>query len=100
MTTKPRRPSRTLHGLVGRAWTPSMREEVLAALYLIAGLEAWQAGIRWLAWCLFFKAANDTVCALVAAVAEIVLERKANAPAVVRAAARNDQPDVRQELSP
>ena len=56
-----------------------MREEVLAALYLIAGLEAWQAGIRWLAWCLFVKAANDTVCALVAAVAEIVQERKANA---------------------
>jgi len=70
--------SRTLHGLVGRAWTPSMREEVLAALYLIAGLEAWQAGIRWLAWCLFVKSANDTVCALVAAVAEIVHARQAN----------------------
>ena len=71
--------SRTLHGLVGRAWTPSMREEVLSALYLIAGLEAWQAGIRWLAWCLFVKAANDTVCALVAAVVETVHERNANA---------------------
>lgn len=71
--------SRTLHGLVGRAWTPSMREEVLAALYLIAGLEAWRGGIRWLAWCLFVKSANDTVCALIAAVAEVLEERKANA---------------------
>ena len=70
--------SRTLHGLVGRAWTPSMREEVLAALYLIAGLEAWQAGIRWLALYLFVKAAIDTVCALVAAVTEVRYEGKAN----------------------
>jgi hypothetical protein len=71
--------SRTFHGLVGRAWTPSMREEVLAALYLIAGLEAWHAEIRWLAWCLFVKATNDTVCALVAALTEVLHERKANA---------------------
>jgi hypothetical protein len=55
-----------------------MREEVLAALYLIAGLEAWRGGIRWLAWCLFVKSANDTVSALVAAVAEVLEERKAN----------------------
>jgi hypothetical protein len=61
-----------------------MREEVLAALYLIAGLEAWQTGVRWLAWCLFVKAAIDTVCALVAAFAAVLLERKANAPREVR----------------
>ncbi len=65
-----------IKGLTGRAWTPSMREEVLAALYLIAGLNAWQAGIRWLAWCLFAKAANDTVCAIIAAFAEVIRKRR------------------------
>jgi hypothetical protein len=45
-------------------WCPSHREEVLSALYLIAGLLAYQIDFRRLATILFFKAAADTICAL------------------------------------
>jgi len=76
-------------------WTPSMREEVLAALYLIAGLEAWQAGIRWLAWGLFVKAANDTVCALVAAFVEVLHEHSANAKAAGKGRERSERAKCR-----
>ena len=63
-------------GLTGPAWTASTREEVLAVLHLIAGLLAWQADIRWLAWLLFVKAGIDTVCAIIAAFAEIYQSKK------------------------
>ena len=43
-------------------------EEIISALWLIAGLLAWGNDIRWLAWCLFVKAATDTVCSIWSAV--------------------------------
>ena len=39
-------------------------EEVLAALYLVAGNTAFIAGIHWLAWLCWVKAALDTWCSL------------------------------------
>jgi len=56
------------------AWTRSNTEEVLAALYLVAGNTAYIAGIHWLAWLCFGKAALDTLAAL------IIAERELNAP--------------------
>ena len=61
-------------------WSPSHREEVLAALYLIAGLLAWSVDIKWLAWICFAKAVNDTICALIAAFREALRDRRVNAP--------------------
>jgi hypothetical protein len=58
-------------------WTPSTREEVLAALYLIAACQAWQADIRWLAFLLFAKALCDTLCAMKLAWREFVSEMPA-----------------------
>ena len=60
-----------------RTWYPSHREEVISALWLIAALLAWNGGIRWLAWLLFFKSALDTVFSIVASLVEIRRERKA-----------------------
>lgn len=51
-------------------WSRSMSEEALSALYLLAALQAWQVGIRWLAWFLFAKALNDAACSIFAAWAE------------------------------
>ena len=48
----------------------SVQEEILSALYLIAGLLAIQCGIKWLAAVCFGKAALDAVCAIVFAVRE------------------------------
>lgn len=41
----------------------SKTEEILASLKLIAGLLAWIAGIRWLAWVCFVNCAWDILCA-------------------------------------
>lgn len=49
----------------------SIQEEILAGIYLCAGLLAWQADIRWLAWISFLKAALDTVGAIRFAILEI-----------------------------
>ncbi|MGN6556066.1 MAG: hypothetical protein ACTHLW_20345 [Verrucomicrobiota bacterium] len=51
-------------------WSRSVREEIISALWLIAALLAWIAGIKWLAWCLFVKSASDTVTAILFAVKE------------------------------
>ena len=67
--------NRSLHSHVRRpAWTASKVEEVISALWAIAGLCAWTAGIRWLAWALLIKAALDTITAIVLAVVEIRAE--------------------------
>ena len=47
-----------------QVWYPSHREEIIAALYLIAGTTAWQAGLHPLAWFCCVKAAADTACAV------------------------------------
>ena len=63
------------HSLVRRpAWTASNVEEVISALWAIAGLCAWNAEIRWLAWTLLIKAALDTIMAIVFAVVEVRAE--------------------------
>lgn len=62
MTTRNRRP----------AWTASKAEEVISALWLIAGLVAWNAGIYWLAVLCFVKAALDTLCSIGLAIIETV----------------------------
>ncbi len=49
-------------------WSRSIREEVVAVLWLIAALLAWLGGIKWLAYLLFVKALMDTACAIVFAV--------------------------------
>ena len=49
----------------------SIQEEILAGIYLCAGLLAWQADIRWLAYFAFVKAASDTICAIISAIREI-----------------------------
>jgi hypothetical protein len=51
-------------------WYPSHREEIIAALYLIAGMMAWQAGAPVLAWLCCLKAAADTACAVWFAIQE------------------------------
>lgn len=58
------------------AWSVSKTEEVLAALYLIAGLLAWIAGIHWFAWFLFAKAALDTIAAITCSIVEIQSEER------------------------
>jgi len=52
------------------AWSASKAEEIIAVAWLVAGLNAWSAGIRWLAWVLFAKSALDTACTLLMAIAE------------------------------
>jgi hypothetical protein len=47
-----------------------MAEEALSALWLIAALLAYIAGIKWLAVALFIKAALDTIAAIHFAVTE------------------------------
>jgi hypothetical protein len=78
-TTSPAR-ARTggsLHRAVrGPAWSASKAEEVIAGIYLIAALLAWNGGIIWLAVLLFIKAAADTVCALTFAAIEVCHESK------------------------
>jgi hypothetical protein len=64
------------HELKPRTWAASQVEEVISALWLIAGLLAWSAGIKWFAWILFVKAALDVLCAWVFVVKEIKEERK------------------------
>jgi hypothetical protein len=53
-----------------QVWYPSHREEIIAALYLIAGMTAWQAGSSVLAWLCCVKAAADTACAVWFAIKE------------------------------
>jgi ABC-type phosphate transport system permease subunit len=53
-----------------QVWYPSHREEIIAALYLIAGTTAWQAGAPVLAWWCCLKAAADTACAVWFAIQE------------------------------
>ena len=57
-------------------WNRSIREEIISALWLIAGLLAWQGGIKWLAWLLFVKSATDTLTALVFAILEVKIMRR------------------------
>jgi len=57
-------------------WTASKTEEVISALWTIAGLCAWMAEIRWLAWALLIKATIDTIGAVVLAVVEVRRETK------------------------
>jgi len=47
-----------------QVWYPSHREEIIAALYLMAGMTAWQADFRVLALFCIGKAAADTACAV------------------------------------
>ena len=54
-----------------KPWTPSKTEEVIAALWLIAGLLAWLAGLKWLAWTLFVKCVLDVICCISFAIFEI-----------------------------
>lgn len=49
----------------------STDEEKISALWLIAGLLAWNDGIYWLAWCLFVKSALDVVCIVIASIKEM-----------------------------
>ena len=56
--------------LAGKAWSHSTREEVISALWLIAGLQAWGCGLRVFAVILFVKSAADTVCSIGCAFAE------------------------------
>ena len=53
-----------------QVWYPSHREEIIAALYLIAGTTAWQADLHLLAWLCCVKAAADTACAVWCAIKE------------------------------
>jgi hypothetical protein len=53
-----------------QVWYPSHREEIIAALYLIAGMTAWQAGAPVLAWLCWVKAAADTSFAVRFAIQE------------------------------
>lgn len=55
-------------------WSRSIREEIISALWLIAGLLAWQADIKWLAWLLFAKSAFDSLISCVFAVLETKAE--------------------------
>lgn len=50
--------------------TRSFMEEVLAALWLIAALQAWDCGFYTFAKILFAKALFDLLCSLIAAVVE------------------------------
>jgi hypothetical protein len=52
------------------AWSASKSEEVIAGIYLVAALLAWNGGIMWLAVILFIKSAADTVCSIGMAIAE------------------------------
>jgi hypothetical protein len=58
-----------------KIWTRSIVEELIAVLWLIAGLLAWQSNIKWFAWILFVKAALDTLCAIHFAICEAQAER-------------------------
>ena len=82
----------TVEQLVGRTFTPSHREEIISALWIIAALLAWNGGIRWLAWILFVKGVTDTLASIGLALME--LRKKANAEAHGRAVARTVQPLV------
>jgi hypothetical protein len=53
-----------------QVWYPSHREEIIAALYLIAGMTAWQADFRVLALFCIGKAAAVTACAVWFAIKE------------------------------
>jgi hypothetical protein len=55
----------------------SIREEIIAGIYIIAAIQAWQAGIKWLAVILSIKAGADTACSIIAAVVESYREVKA-----------------------
>lgn len=44
-------------------WNTSKIEEVISALWIIAGLCAWPH-IRWLAWVLLIKGAADSLCSI------------------------------------
>lgn len=48
--------------------TTSVQEEYCALLTLIAGLLAWQADLRWLAYFLFAKAILDTIESILIAI--------------------------------
>lgn len=61
-------------GLDDPAWNRSVREEIVTALWLIAGLLAWQDNIKWLAWCLFVKAATDLMCCVFYAIVDSIRE--------------------------
>jgi hypothetical protein len=58
-------------------WNKSIREEIIAALWLIAALLAWQDNIKWLAWCLFLKSASDFLTAIIYAIVEVILLKTA-----------------------
>ena len=47
-----------------RAWTRSLAEELLSGIWLIAGLLAWQAELKVLAWLLFARCVSDTLCSV------------------------------------
>jgi hypothetical protein len=47
-----------------KAWTRSVVEELLSGIWLIAGLLAWQNGLKVLAWLLFLRCIHDTLCAI------------------------------------
>ncbi len=66
----------TVEQMVGRTFTPSHREEIISALWIIAALLAWNGGIRWLAWILFVKGVTDTLTSIGLALME--LRKKAN----------------------
>jgi hypothetical protein len=57
-----------------RIWSKSIREEIIAALWLIAALLAWHDNIKWLAWFLFIKSASDTLTAIIYAFREAIAE--------------------------
>jgi len=57
-----------------RIWSKSIREEIIAALWLIAALLAWHDNIKWLAWFLFIKSASDTLTSIIYAFREAIAE--------------------------
>lgn len=57
-----------------RIWSKSIREEIIAALWLIAALLAWHDNIKWLAWFLFIKSASDYLTAIIYAFREAITE--------------------------
>lgn len=63
---------------VCRTFTPSHREEIISALWIIAALLAWNGGIRWLAWILFVKGVTDTLASIGLALMD--RRKKANHP--------------------
>ena len=66
------------------AFTPSTREEIISALWIIAALLAWNGGIKWLACLLFIKGALDTVCSVVMGFREVAAELQARRNADAR----------------